>query len=668
MSVLTDLKGRGYVESTLPDSPRNIIGCMVLDGNIVVSRAPDGSILSRAKDLFWNMKPYCSKSICTFNFESWARHPEKPQTQLIIKEMQSIQLVRLHYYPKSRKVSSVGFTGLRKISEFAEKNMVSIEELFNRARPQEMLIYSLSKISSKSILRQIYDLILELYRLRLFHPQFNLAPSDYSFVEKVGALVGTHAEYSKSLEQTKIIPSRIYAQLISGFDEELTFFNAHTDGLIEFYTRRSKDKQFGTACSKRAKKSVPWPAAITSCRLDDLCERFDIKTLTGLTAYLNSVSLLAKHWIHIFTGMRDNEVRTLPADTLTSMRVGDQLVTLLKGFTSKTSGVNNFATYWVSIFIVEKAIIAAKAIGRIAAIRNGWDDSDLSCYPLFPMISQGDKDTVAYIYSTAPIKSTAQTCEINNLKLRIPNIEISEADIVELERFDGFRDWRSDASIEIGKPWPISSHQYRRSLAVYSARSGMVSLGALANQYKHLTETMASYYRSDQIFAVNFLASEDQQALMREFEYERRVASLAYYESDVINSSGRLWGGEGNRIQVARDRGKPLIITTDREATARRFEKGEMVYKQGPAGGCTNLDPCEKIGFISIFACLDCNYSVLDSNKSIKKIRYGISNLQQSRAMFPPTSPFYRQLSLEIDTVFSHVDRAGFGHEIEDLK
>lgn len=668
MSMLADLKGRGYAENLLPDTPKNIIGCMVLDGNIVVSRAPDGSVVSRAKDLVWNLKPYCPKSICVFNFENWARDPQHPHTRQIIKEMQSIQLVRLHYYLKPRKVVSVGMTALRRVAEFAEKNMVSIEELLNRASAQEMLIQSLSNIKTKSRLRDIYELLRELYHLRLHHPHFSSAPADSGFVQRVATLVGTHSDYAKGFEQTKIIPSRIYAQLISGFDEELNFFNSHSNSILEFHIRRSKDEFFGVASRKLAKKSMVWSEAIASCNLEELCERFRIKGLQSLLAYLNSVSVLAKHWIHIFTGMRDNEVRTLPANTLGSMRVGDKFVTLLRGFTSKTAGRNNFETYWISVPAVEIAITAARAIGRIAAIKNGWDDSDFSCYPLFPMISQGDKDTVAYVYSTAPIKSTAQAYEINNLKRRIPNIKISEADIVELERFDGFRDWRSDNSIQLGKPWPINTHQYRRSLAVYSARSGLVSLGALANQYKHLTETMASYYRDDQIFAVNFLASEDQQALMREFEYERRVASLAYYESDVINSSGRLWGGEGNRIQVARDRGKPLIITTDREATARRFEKGEMVYKQGPAGGCTNLNPCDRIGFISIFACLDCKYSILDSNKSIKKIRYGISNLQQSRAMFPPTSPFFKQLSLELETVFSQVGRAGFGHEIEDLK
>ena len=668
MSMLIDLRARGYSDNVLPDSPVSFIGCLVLDGNIVVSRSPDGSVLSRAKDLMWNMKPYCPMSTCVFNFENWAKTPQSSHAQLIIREMQAIQLVRLHYYHKPRKVKSVGFTALRKAAEYAERNMISLEDLFNRVSCQDMLINSLSQLGSKSVLRQFYDLFVELYRIRLFHPQFNLAPSDYGFVERVGALAGTYAEYAESFEQTKLIPSRIYAQLICGFDDELTFFNQHSAQLVEFYTRRTEDPLFGTNCRKRSKKSLLWADAIASCKITGICDRFSLKNINNLNSYVNSISILAKHWIHVFTGMRDNEVRTLPANALTSMRVGDQVVTLLRGYTSKTAGVNNFETYWVSAPVVEKGVSAAQAIGRIAAIRHGWVDSDLSCYPLFPLTIRSAKDSAAYIYSTAPMQSSSQSSQINNLKLRIPNIEITEADILELERFDGFRDWRSDPSIQIGKPWPFKTHQYRRSLAVYSARSGIVSLGALANQFKHLAETMASYYRSDQIFAVNFLATEDQQALIRELEYERRVASLANYEADVINSSGKLWGGEGHRIQVARDRGRPLIITTDREITIRKFDKGEMVWKEGPLGGCTNLNSCDRVGFVSIFACLDCKYSVLDDNKSIKKIRYGISNLQQSRAMFPPTSPFYKQLSLEIDTVYNQVDRAGYAHEIGDLR
>ncbi len=48
--------------------------------------------------------------------------------------------------------------------------------------------------------------------------------------------------------------------------------------------------------------------------------------------------------------------------------------------------------------------------------------------------------------------------------------------------------------IEVGKPWPLTFHQYRRSLSVYAHRSGMVSLPALNGQLQHITDEMRAYF------------------------------------------------------------------------------------------------------------------------------------------------------------------------------
>lgn len=108
------------------------------------------------------------------------------------------------------------------------------------------------------------------------------------------------------------------------------------------------------------------------------------------------------------------------------------------------------------------------------------------------------------------------------------------------------------------------------------------------------------------------------------------------------------WGG--NRIQVSRDRGRPLIIATDREVTLKKFKSGDMVYKEGPLGGCVNPEPCEKIGFMNVLVCTDCNYSILDG-ASVVKIKHGLRNLERSMSMFAPESPFYKQLSNEVDAI-----------------
>lgn len=670
MSVLDELKVRGFSKTMLPDIPKDVSACLVLNDEMVISRHHDGRVLSRVKDPTWDLSPYSARGQCKHNFVSWTKSAAGELQVTIEREMKSIQMVRFHYYHSARKVNSVSLSGLRRLADFCEKNGITLYQLFNDGSYHSLLLSSLANLGVKSVASDLYRLVGELYHLRVAHPGFKIAPIEYSLVESLSQLACCYSECAESFQQTKLIPSRIYAAFIVGFASELDFFNLHSRGFIEFCERRQNSEMYGDTRLRVEFHShgTAWEDAVVECGLEVVCERYSIAGRKDFNVYLNSINYIAKSWIHLFSGMRDNEARTLPANTIATMRSGEETVTILRGYTSKTAGQNNFPTYWISSPIVERAIAAARSIGRIAAIKNGWDDSVVSEYPLFPALGNVKKTAAPHIYASAPLMATARNLLPAKVHARIAGAQITEADLVELERFDGFRDWRSDKKIKIGQPWPLTSHQCRRSLAVYSARSGIVGLGALANQYKHLTETMTSYYRSDQVFAENFLSLPDQQNLMREMEFERRVAGMLSYENDVINSSGRLWGGEGNRIQVSRDRGKPLIITTDREATARKFEKGEMVYKESPLGGCTNLDSCDKIGFISIFACLDCQYAVLDSNKSIRKIRYGISNLQQSRGMFPPSSPFYKQLSLEIDTVYQQVERAGFGHEIEDLK
>ncbi len=670
MSVLDELKVRGFAKSMLPDVPADVLGCLFFDGEMVISRHHDGRVLSRAKDPVWDLSPYNAKGQCKQNFTSWTKAAKTELQATIVREMKTVQLVRFNYHHSARKVNSVKLSGLRKLAEFCERNGITLNQLFNEVGCHSLLVSSLVNLGVKSVARDLYELVGELYHLRVAFPDFVIAPLEYSLIESLSQIAGSYSDYRESFQQTKLIPSRIYGAFIVGFAEELDFFNSYSERCIDFCLRRQNGDMYGEAEVRVEfySRGTPWNVAVVECGLEEVCERYSISGLKDFNAYLNSVNYVAKTWIHFFSGMRDNEARTLPADTLTTMRVGEDLVTILRGYTSKTVGQNNVPTYWISSPIVERAITAATSVGRIAAIKNGWDDSIASKYPLFPALGNVKKTAAAHIYSTAPLMATARNLLPEKVHARISGAQVTNADLLELERFDGFRDWRADSRVKIGQSWPLTSHQCRRSLAVYSARSGVVGLGSLANQYKHLSDTMTSYYRSDQVFAENFLALPDQQSLIREMEFERRVAGAFNYENDVINSSGRLWGGEGNRIQVSRDRGKPLIITTDREATARKFEKGEMVYKESPLGGCTNLDSCDKIGFISIFACLDCQYAVLDSNKSIRKIRYGISNLQQSRGMFPPSSPFYKQLSLEIDSVYHQVERAGFGHEIEDLK
>lgn len=219
--------------------------------------------------------------------------------------------------------------------------------------------------------------------------------------------------------------------------------------------------------------------------------------------------------------------------------------------------------------------------------------------------------------------------------------------MAELEAFDGFRNWREEKDCQIGQYWNICTHQFRRSLAVYGARSGVISLGALSVQYKHLTEAMTLYYRDNAIFAPNILAGDSQKEFIQELEYQRLVHSYAQFEEGVINSSSKLFGGAGTYLQLQKDREQLLKVFPDRDETIKRMKRGEIAYKPSLFGACTNPDSCEKISFTAITSCLSCAHAVFDAT-SAEKMQKAVQRLQRLRDTQAPGSLLYTQTDSDI--------------------
>lgn len=666
MSIITSLQLNQWQENQLPDTYASATQYLAADGDFIISRTADGAVVSRYQDDEWNMKMYDAQGVCVYNFVSWLADSTHPMAKTIVGEIKNIQIARLYLYPKPRKPASIELIAPKKLARLAFNNNISLCDLFNDANLNQVLLQSYAEMPAGQM-RGMLKLVKELFSIRVKHPGFKFAPASYAIIERMQALYNHPKHQRHNPQQTKLIPSRLYAAFIFAFNAELDAFNSGADAIVELFRQRKNNLLFGLSPSRSPsyKDSIAWADAVAQLGLCSLFEKQSITNWIDLRGYIGEVQCAAKYWIHLFSGMRGNEARHLPADTYTPMKASNANITILRGYTSKLAGQNHTATFWMTAGIVEKGIVAARQIGIIAALLNEHDQSDLSQYPLFPalMAIGGGR-----VFEGAPVISmSGNVHSLKRLTARWPKLVVQEEDIRELEQFDGFRDWRNDPDIKLGKVWPLATHQCRRSLAVYCARSGFVSLGSLALQFKHLTEVMTSYYRRGNAFAVNFLQSDDAQGWLEELEYERQKAQYIDYEENVINTSSRLWGGEGNRIQVARDKGQPLIITTDRSATERKFLKGEMAYKTGPIGGCTNLDHCDKITFTSIFACIDCEKSILDNDRSLKNIKRGLNNLKREQSLFVAENPQYQQLALEISAIYEKLEKRGLLEKMEAI-
>lgn len=184
-------------------------------------------------------------------------------------------------------------------------------------------------------------------------------------------------------------------------------------------------------------------------------------------------------------------------------------------------------------------------------------------------------------------------------------------------------------------------------------------------QFKHLLSAMTSYYRRNSAYAKNFIlndAEDDYHAAQLKFiesiETEKRVSQFLDYEESVINNQENLWGGEGSRIRSAAKAKKPLIIVTDISATKNRFLKGDMAFKRGPIGGCTNIGPCEKVSITNVGTpCMGCNKFIGDE-ESISKVQSALKNLYKTRDKYPESSLHYHQIQSDINEFESRLSKA----------
>ena len=91
-----------------------------------------------------------------------------------------------------------------------------------------------------------------------------------------------------------------------------------------------------------------------------------------------------------------------------------------------------------------------------------------------------------------------------------------------------------------------------------------------------------------------------------------------------------------------------MVIGTDREQAKKRFERGEMAYKEGPIGGCSKVGSCSKLSLSVVTACLDCEFSILDET-SFEKVMAEIDSLVVERDQYEVGSLFYKAIQEDID-------------------
>ena len=661
------LYATGVAEQFLPDEYRLQNHQLTVPSSFVLSRMKSGATLSVYADNVWDLSPYLPKCHCRLNFNTWLENAGENDFLFcqIRAEMKKIIFALLYVKTGKSIIKSIKqrHLALRQFARLAYKNGCTLQQLFADGAYLSKVNDAYAGVSYSTALC-IKAFLTDCFTLQQQYPLLIPAFSTYQPIEHLAKLAAQlRLRSGKIGPRTKVVPPRLYMALINTLADQLNEFNQNAPALLQWFQRIQQDANFALMPVefKRAKRAISFNDARDLLGLTQLFENHQIRKHANLTRYITIIQGMAKLWIHLFTGMRDNEVNQLSYDCYQTVQSNEHLVHVLMGYTSKLHGGGNKSTYWISFEDIQIGVNAAQSIGEIYALLNPhYDFSNPREYPLFPTYfsqrhrhknNRNIEHETDFISNFKGAPTRTET-NFNNYRQHLleklgDELRITESDIAELEAFDGFRNWREEKDCQIGKYWNICTHQFRRSLAVYGARSGVIGLGALSVQYKHLTEAMTLYYRENSVFAPNILASESQKEFIQELEYQRLVHSYAQFDDGVIQSSSRLAGGAGTYLQLQKDREQLLKVFPNRDETIKRMKKGEIAYKPSLFGACTNPDSCEKISFTAITSCLSCAHAIFDA-ESADKMQKALQRLRRVRDEQAQDSLLYEQMDSDI--------------------
>lgn len=430
-------------------------------------------------------------------------------------------------------------------------------------------------------------------------------------LKQLAEVIKQHAKAEPEGRQTPLIPSRIYCAILADLLANLDQIARDLPWILDAY--RKERAATLTAPHGQTRKQRQWYRdkqlqELNEAMLDRGWKRDRLQGPGSLHNFIAGKILTAQlkllNVVIAFTGMRIAEALSLPLKgVLEEVEHRGSTHHVVNGYSHKLNGGRKQPASWVTSSEGHRAILLAQEIASTVLETH----RDLG--------STSEGNALLFCALTNPYKMQL----VANTYRRMHNYVIPEvcpaivqADIDELNAIQLERSWLGEG-FEVGRPWPLTFHQYRRSLSVYAHRSGMVSLPALKGQLQHITDEMRSYYSDGFCRAVNLVF--DKEHFSHEWNAAKAESSFLAYSLAVLFSDEDLVGEVGGRGAT---RMRQAVLSRSREETLNLFRDGKLAYRETVLGGCSAVDGCDHTPLEPIpWDCLekDCANTVVFSKR-----------------------------------------------------
>lgn len=592
---------KGATEPDRYDGPSG----QVPPNDFAVSRKQDGSTASVYGDDSWDWTPYSDDGrVSPLSFPFWKEGNKTLERQQLLDEMHWLMFLVI-YKREGIAFSYATLCGylkiLRPIARYCEEQSIRIHSLLSSQVRLAEFISTAMKPRQAEHLSPLLSIL-----LTLGDREVGFVVPGKGLLDTLQAIIRNSR---KSAKQTAPIPTRIYSHLISTLANELNGFEAVSERVLAIasacagdpFTGRTKSAQRKHSRIKNIERFGYKP------EFDELLQEYGLnayfdsrglsKTIKGMSDCLGRIQMIAKMTIHVFSGMRDDEALDLPYECIEEPVSGGKKHCVIVGNTTKLNNGKRKRTRWITSKEGRQAIGIAQRIANLVYDKiEGNDKESVERNRLRPLFA-----SIGYLgFAGHPPESKNGAVLPTCLDLaNYPEVRdvlqpvIEERDLFELEQIDAQRAWRSESQYQVGKPWHLTTHQIRRSLALYAQRSGLVSLPSLRRQLQHITQEMSQYYAKGSPFAQNFIG-DDKSHFGHEWQESTSISGALSYLINVIFSDDRLFGGHGNYVERRIKSGE---VPVSRNDIMQKFKRGEIAYKETPLGGCVKVGNCNQVGF-----------------------------------------------------------------------
>jgi hypothetical protein len=656
-------------------STTNYIGGLCPD-NYVVKPAPDFVLCRNAKNVatavygkdVWDFNPYrlSAKQINKIKFKQLFDCDNFEFRQCLIEQVKYILYQIMYFAGSGRTGRTSASTLIQYKCYLSSLGRFCVKQLNNDLAFGVTIFDVLSNVSYMSA-----------FLSRVGRTEFEVKMTS-GLLSVLGQIDSTELDFKpcsksqldlkrKEDKQHPVIPSRIYIEMMVHFDELIAELYPLRENIKNLIISMA-DRYYGAAIATQASSKTS-PKFIRPTMIEAIAESglktFAAKHLPSpksrhaFVKWITDVQYIAKSAIHFYTGMRDQETARIKYNCVEEKLIdkdicdennntidASRMVSILST-TTKFTGYQ-MSESWLAPDFVIKAIDIAKAIAEGLSVLHKRDVNESPLF-LSPYIIRSEKAKyISSNFSNLGVRG-------NFTSIAKDLFRITETDLSELSQSDPDRDFSTEETFNVGCIWPVTFHQYRRSLAFYASNSGFVSLSTVTQQYKQLSRMMAQYYaRGNENFLPIFSTWDEKNKqnmiskthVAYEFQLAVPTNAIQLLFQDVFADNEALLGSTGSFMekQKARIENGELSIFSAKEDTLKMANAGELSYRETLLGGCLKVGPCDDFLLGEITSCLPCHESVI----KVDKLLNVLNELKIEINSFDIRSAEYQILSAEI--------------------